>query len=172
VSADGGKNLDASAPTLIPPAFREDLLAAARAARANAYARYSDYRVGAAVLAEDGRIFGGCNVENAMYGATVCAERVAIWTAIAAGAKRIQAIAVITSGMGSPCGFCRQVLSEFAGPDTPVFLAGPASVEDGGSAPRSFSLESLLPFAWGRSDLESGQGRDETSDGGGTPPVD
>ena len=159
MSADGGKDLPASDPTLISPALREDLLAAARAARANAYARYSDYRVGAAVLTEDGRIFGGCNVENAMYGATVCAERVAIWTAIAAGATRIQAIAVITSGVGSPCGFCRQVLSEFAGPDTLVFLAGPEEAQAGGDATRSIPLASLLPFAWGRADLESGQGR-------------
>jgi cytidine deaminase len=97
------------------------LVAAARKAQANAYAPYSGYRVGAALLAEDGRVFVGCNVENASYGLCSCAERTAIGTAIASGAKRFSAIAVATQGerAGTPCGMCRQVLAEFA-PSFPV----------------------------------------------------
>lgn len=133
------------------------LLAAARQARARAYAPYSGYRVGAAVLADDGRIYGGCNVENAMYGATVCAERVAVTTAVAAGARRLVALAVITPNGGAPCGFCRQVLAEFAPPELPILLAGP----DEEAPSRRFTLGGLLPEAWGAEDLR--QGRDRLS---------
>ncbi len=99
------------------------LLAAARAARTNAYAPYSRYRVGAAVLTKSGRIFAGCNVENATYGATVCAERSAISAMVAAGERDPVACVVVTAGPtpGSPCGICRQVLSEFA-LDMPITL--------------------------------------------------
>lgn len=103
------------------------LMAAARAARKNAYAPYSGFSVGAAVIAEDGRIYVGCNVENASYPATVCAERVAALSAIAAGARRILAVAVV-GGHGereevcTPCGVCRQVIAELAGADAPVFF--------------------------------------------------
>ena len=113
-----------------------------------AYAPYSGYAVGAAVLA-GGRIHSGCNVENAMYGATVCAERVAVFHAIAAGERRLEALAVVTTGGASPCGFCRQVLSEFAEPDLPIAVAGPEGPY------RVFSLGQLLPEAWGRDDLRA-----------------
>jgi len=99
------------------------LLAAARAARARAYAPYSRYHVGAAVLTKSGRIFVGCNVENATYGATVCAERNAIGAMVAAGEREPVACVVVTAGPtpGTPCGICRQVLSEFAA-DMPITL--------------------------------------------------
>jgi cytidine deaminase len=100
------------------------LLAAAAAAMRNAHAPYSKFRVGAAVRTEDGRIFAGCNVENASYGLTICAERNAVFAAVAAGAKRIAAVAITASGPQPPfpCGACRQVLAEFAGPATPVWI--------------------------------------------------
>ena len=92
----------------------QTLVQAARAARAHAYAPYSGYAVGAAVLTDDGRVFAGCNVENASYGLSVCAERVAVFCAIAAGTRRLVAAAVCTPDGGTPCGACRQVLLEFA----------------------------------------------------------
>lgn len=102
-----------------------DLIAAALAARENAHAPYSHFRVGAALLTADGRVFSGCNVENATYGLTVCAERVAVFTAIAAGIKPRQftaiAICAGTDHLTPPCGACRQILWEFCG-DIPVIL--------------------------------------------------
>jgi len=99
------------------------MLEAARDARLRAYASYSKYQVGAAVLDENGHIFGGCNVENASYGLCMCAERVAIFGAIAAGAVKPQAIAVVTQDAAAPCGACRQVLVEF-NPQMAVIIAG------------------------------------------------
>jgi cytidine deaminase len=89
---------------------------AASRARTNAYAPYSNYQVGAALLSSDGRIFAGCNVENASYGLALCAERSAVAQLIAAGQQSIVALVVVTAGPepGSPCGLCRQTLSEFA----------------------------------------------------------
>lgn len=99
------------------------LVDAARKARKNAYAPYSKYKVGAAVLAKSGKIFSGCNIENAAYPSGLCAERVAIFKAVSEGEREFVAIAVVTSNCGSPCGACRQVLSEFAEDDAVIILA-------------------------------------------------
>jgi cytidine deaminase len=121
------------------------LKAAAKAAK-KAYSPYSLFRVGAAVASEDGRVFTGCNVENASYGLTICAERSAVSAAIAAGARRLAAIAVVADGKtpAFPCGACRQVLAEFACDDTPVHIATLQK-----PIPRqTVSLGSLLPNAF------------------------
>lgn len=109
-------------------------------ARAQAYAPYSGFQVGAALLSEDGRVFHGCNVENLSYGLTNCAERVAIGVAVAAGVRRFSAVAVVaeTAVPISPCGACRQVLAEFGVPR--VILANR-------SEHLEFTLEQLLPRA-------------------------
>ncbi|MBI3285532.1 MAG: cytidine deaminase [Burkholderiales bacterium] len=104
------------------------LLSEARKAREQAYAPYSgNFKVGAAVLTENGEIFSGCNVENASFGATICAERVAVFKAVAAGYRRIRAVAVIaeTPEPVPPCGMCRQVIAEFGG-DADVLMANTA----------------------------------------------
>ena len=100
------------------------LIIAAKSARENAHAAYSNFRVGAALRATSGRIFGGCNVENATYGLTICAERVAIFKAISEGERGFDAIAVVadTHSLTPPCGACRQLIWEFCG-DVPVILA-------------------------------------------------
>ncbi len=107
----------------LAPATVDRLLRAAEAVRANAYAPYSHFVVGAAVLVGDGRVFSGCNVENASFGLSVCAERHAVAAAVAAGARDLRAIAVVTdtSPPASPCGACRQVLAELG--EFPVILA-------------------------------------------------
>lgn len=117
------------------------LLMQAREAMASAYVPYSAFRVGAALLTTDGEVVLGCNVENASYGLTMCAERVAIGTAIAAGKSRFTAIAIVSSHASPcmPCGACRQVMAEFA-PDLEVILENP----DG--SPRALSLKELLPY--------------------------
>lgn len=99
------------------------LIAAAKAARENAHAPYSNFRVGAALRAASGRIFGGCNVENATFGLTICAERVAIFKAMSEGERGFNAIAVVTDAdtLTPPCGACRQLIWEFCG-DVPVVL--------------------------------------------------
>jgi cytidine deaminase len=100
------------------------LIAAARQARENAHAPFSIFRVGAALRAKSGRIFGGCNVENATYGLTMCAERVALFKAISEGERSFDAIAVVTDTdkLTPPCGACRQLIWEFCG-DVPVILS-------------------------------------------------
>jgi cytidine deaminase len=105
-------------------ALREELLATAREAQASAYAPYSNFPVGAAVLLSDGTIYRGCNVENASFGLTICAERVAIFHAIADGRMDIVAVAVITTGprLCKPCGACRQVIAEFSRADNPIVI--------------------------------------------------
>jgi len=102
----------------------EKLIAAARQAREHAHAPFSEFRVGAAVRTKSGRTFGGCNVENASYGLTICAERVAIFKAISEGEREFDAIAVVTDAddLTPPCGACRQIIWEFCG-DVPVILA-------------------------------------------------
>ena len=120
----------------------DTLVAAARRVRENAHAPYSGYRVGAAVLTTDGEVFTGCNVENASFGLSVCAERNAVAAAVAAGRSSFEGIAVVTSSSpaASPCGACRQVLSEFG--DFPVVLTD----LEGGR--RTTSVRELLPDAF------------------------
>ncbi len=122
----------------------EDLVAAAAAAREQAYAPYSGFRVGAALLDEQNRLFTGCNIENASYGATCCGERTAIYKAVSEGARNIKRMAVVGSlpELCMPCGICRQVMAEFAAPDFILLAAAP----DGRY--QAFSLEDLLPFAF------------------------
>ena len=102
----------------------EPLIAAARKARENAHAKFSNFKVGAGLRASSGKIYGGCNVENATYGLTVCAERVAIFKAISEGERKFDAIAVVTDtdSLTPPCGACRQLIWEFCG-DVPVILS-------------------------------------------------
>lgn len=130
-------------------ATRSELKAAAKAAAANAYAPYSGFRVGAAVLTEDGAIHAGCNVENASYGLTVCAERNAIFQAVAQGAGRIRAIVVYTATPAptTPCGACRQVIAEF-GRDAQILCC-----TDDAAADVEFRLAELLPSAFGPGSL-------------------
>jgi cytidine deaminase len=122
---------------------RQNLLDQARRAREHAYAPYSNFTVGAAVLTAAGEIFSGCNIENASLGATICAERVAILTAVAAGARDLTVLAVIadTPAPVAPCGLCRQVLAEFS-PDCRVVMANTAGQI------QLASLKELLPLAF------------------------
>jgi homotetrameric cytidine deaminase len=131
-----------------------ELRAAARAARAAAYAPYSHFTVGAAVETADGRRFTGANVENASYGLTVCAERTAVFAAVLAGARPIAAVAVTgPDGVTTPpCGACRQVLAEFGGPDVPLTYAR----ADGGW--NDTTLGELLPGAFDSASLEASRG--------------
>jgi len=104
------------------------LLDAAQTAREKSYSPYSHFKVGAAVLTQDGKIFSGTNIENASYGLTVCAERNAIFKAIGEGHRRFEALALVTQKLpglkfNSPCGACRQVMSEFFAPTTPIYIA-------------------------------------------------
>lgn len=116
-------------------------------ARQRAYAPYSNYRVGAATLTSTGRYFTGCNVENASYPNSLCAERVAVFKAVSEGEKQFQAIAVVTSNGGTPCGACRQVLAEF-GLETLVLIA-----DADGNLRQETRLRELLPGAFGPGDL-------------------
>jgi len=129
------------------------LIRRALAARERAYAPYSRYRVGAALLCADGSVVEGCNVENASYGLTVCAERVAVFAAVASGRTAFVALAVATSEGAAPCGACRQVLREFAGAaDAEGF---PIHMADAGGAARTRTLGELLPDGFGPKDLAS-----------------
>jgi cytidine deaminase len=126
--------MTAAHPTVTP----QELVAHALTARRRAYAPYSQYLVGAAVLAADGSVIMGCNVENASYPATICAERVALTAAIAQGQREFVALAVATRNGGSPCGICRQVMAEL-GPAMTVYI----SDADGNF--RTTTVAELLP---------------------------
>jgi cytidine deaminase len=124
------------------------LLDAARRARENAHAPFSNFRVGAAVLAKSGRIFAGCNVENASYGLTICAERVAIFKAISEGERGFDAVAVVADAekLTPPCGACRQIIWEFCG-DAQVILGNLRGDEE------IHRMSALLPHAFDASNL-------------------
>ena len=123
-----------------------ELVQLAQAARENAYAPYSHYDVGAALLTASGQVFTGCNVENAVYPMTLCAERTAMVKAVSEGQREFVAIAIATRNSGSPCGACRQVMREFA-PHLRILLA-----DDAGHV-RQFTLDQLLPESFGPESL-------------------
>jgi len=122
---------------------RKELVEKARAARVHAYAPYSHYAVGAAIEAASGKMFTGANVENASYPIGLCAERVALFSAAAAGERKFLSLAVVTADGAAPCGACRQALAEF-GLGLEVIL-----VDGGGSIRQVVTLEKLLPMAFG-----------------------
>jgi len=129
---------------------KDRLLAEAKKAREHAYAPYSRFPVGAALMAADGQVFTGCNVENASYGVSNCAERTALFKAVSEGKRRFVALAVVadTPGPVTPCGACRQVMAELCPPDMKVYLAnlkGNLKVTTVGK---------LLPDAFGRRELQ------------------
>lgn len=127
--------------------LREKLIQSAVEARHWAYAPYSRYRVGAALLTSSGKIYDGVNVENAAYPDSICAERVAVFKAVSEGEKSFEALVVATSNGGSPCGSCRQVLAEF-GLNTLVLIA-----DDQGHVLRELRVDELLPGSFGPDDL-------------------
>ncbi len=129
--------------------LREKLIESAFEARRWAYAPYSGYAVGAALLTASGRIYDGVNVENASYPNTICAERVAVFKAISEGEREFVAIAVVTSNAGAPCGACRQVLSEF-GLETIVLIA-----DEQRQVVAETSVRELLPRAFGPEQVKS-----------------
>jgi len=138
---------------MITDEIRVELIKEALEARSRAYAPYSRYTVGAAILAASGRIYNGVNVENAAYPSSMCAERVALFKAVSEGERELIAVAVATANGGAPCGSCRQVLSEF-GYDMQVFIA------DGqGNIIQEASLQQLLPGAFGPQDLPGRTGK-------------
>jgi len=127
----------------------EKLIEAAQGARKNAYAPYSKYFVGAAVLSKSGKIYSGCNVENAAYPSGLCAERIAIFKGVSEGEREFIALAVVTKNAGSPCGACRQVFSEFAEDDAEIVLA-----DESGKVRKKFLLKEILPDRFGPKHLK------------------
>lgn len=129
----------------------DELLAAATAARAQAYVPYSHFAVGAALLDDEGRIHAGCNVENAAYPQSQCAEATAIGNMVLAGGRYLRAVLVLAEGAHpvTPCGGCRQRLREFGGPDTAVIVANPQH-----GIQQRFTLGELLPASFGAGHLK------------------
>ena len=129
---------------------REDLLKEAFKAMENAYAPYSNYHVGAAILTKDGKIFHGANIENASFGATNCAERSAVFAAYSEGYRKdtIDALAIVSDGprIAAPCGICRQVLSELLTVETPIYLSNVKEELD-------TNMNELLPSSFGEEDV-------------------
>ena len=130
------------------------LLTAAKHAYAQAYAPYSKFKVGAAILAEDGKVYAGGNVENAAYPNGVCAETSAISAMVLGGGKKIRAIAVVAGGakLVTPCGGCRQRIAEFADPETPVHICGPEGVK------ATYAIAELLPASFDKRNLKAKAG--------------
>ena len=126
---------------------KTELINLAIEARKKSYSPYSKYAVGAALLSKSGEVYLGTNIENAAYPTTICAERVAIFKAIFEGEREFKAIAVVTKDGGSPCGSCRQVLSEF-GLDTLVWIA-----DENGGIVQECNVDDLIPFSFGPSNL-------------------
>lgn len=129
---------------------KEQLMSESKKAREKAYVPYSKFPVGAALLAEDGTVYHGCNIENSAYSMTNCAERTAFFKAVSEGVTSFKALAVVgdTAGPVSPCGACRQVIAEFCGPDMPVYLTN----MDGDVL--ETTVAELLPGAFSKGDLE------------------
>ncbi|MFP8782259.1 cytidine deaminase [Planococcus plakortidis] len=129
---------------------KQQLMEQAIAARGNAYVPYSKFPVGAALLSRDGKVYTGCNIENAGYSLTNCAERTAVFKAVSEGVKQFDALAVAadTKGPVAPCGACRQVLVEFCAPDMPVYLT---NLE---GAVSETTIAELLPGAFTTEDLD------------------
>jgi cytidine deaminase len=134
-------------PARLTNDLRHELIRMAVEAREHAYAPYSHYRVGAALLTRSGKFFTGVNVENAAYPTGICAERVAIFKAVSEGEREFVALAVVTGNGGTPCGACRQVMAEF-GLDLSVLIA-----DAEGHLRQEISLAELLPGAFGPADL-------------------
>ena len=128
---------------------RQRLIQKAIEAWQRAYAPYSEYAVGAALLTESGNIYEGVNIENAVYPLTICGERVAVFKAVSEGERSFKAIAVVTKNGGTPCGSCRQVLAEF-GLDTVVLVA-----DLDGNLMQELTVADLLPHAFGQADLDA-----------------
>ena len=132
--------------TQLPPPLtteqRTALIEAARAVRLRAYAPFSNYLVGAALLSAEGKIYSGCNVENSSYPATICAERSAVVSAVSDGIQQFHGIAVVTRDGGSPCGICRQVMFEFA-PNMPVLIC-----DEQGTIKAEQTVAQLLPLGF------------------------
>jgi cytidine deaminase len=128
---------------------RQRLIQKAIEAWQRAYAPYSEYAVGAALLTESGNIYEGVNIENAVYPLTICGERVAVFKAVSEGERSFEAIAVVTKNGGTPCGSCRQVLAEF-GLDTVVLVA-----DLDGNLMHELTVADLLPHAFGQVDLDA-----------------
>ena len=127
---------------------KEELVALAKEAMTHAYVPYSGYKVGAALLTKDGRVYQGCNIENASYTPTVCAERTAFFKAVYDGARDFEAIAVVggkdgeITGFFPPCGVCRQVMREFCGDDFIIYFGGAEN------AIRTLNLKDILPYSF------------------------
>jgi len=132
---------------MVTKQMKDKLIQRAKDAWGRAYAPYSNYSVGSAVLTESGEIFDGVNIENAVYPLTICGERVAIFKAVSEGHRSFKAIAVVTRNGGTPCGSCRQVMAEF-GLDTLVLIA-----DTSGQLLQEYTVAELLPKSFGQADL-------------------